>query len=167
MAQTIQVASTSSPLVRNGHGVRSQGSIDLYRAALYLHQPAINFDQVLQTQGSKRLELTMLRDVSSDELGKLFSRGVDKSTPRHELSRAIPGLIRVGEIFSQHKRLQAGDVLTIDWIPGQGTVISVRGQAQGAAITDPSFFENLLGIWLGNMPVDARLKTSLLAGSPA
>lgn len=166
-AQTTQVALAAGTLVRNGDGVRSQGSTDLYRAALYLSQPAASFDQVLQIQGAKRLELKMLRDISSDELSKLFSRSVDKSAPRQDLSRAIPGLIRMSDIFSRHKRLQAGDVLTIDWVPAQGTVISVKGQAQGAAIPDPAFFATLLGIWLGNAPVDAGLKSSLLGTAPA
>lgn len=161
------VAATTSPMVRNGDGVRSQGATDLYRAALYLSQPANSLDQLLQAQGGKRLELQMLREMSSDELGKLFARGMEKSGNRQEFSRTIPGLIRMSEIFSQHKRLAAGDVLAIEWIPGKGTVISVKGQAQGAPIADPVFFETLLGIWLGSAPVDARLKASLLAGTPA
>lgn len=165
-AQTAQVATSGSTLLRNGDGVRSQGNTDLYRAALYLGQSASSFEQVLQIPGTKRLELKLLRDVSSDELSKLFSRGVDKSAPRQELSRAIPGLIRMSEIFSKYKRLQAGDVLTIDWIPSQGTVIGVKGQAQGAAIPDSAFFSTLLGIWLGNAPVDAGLKASLLGAAP-
>ena len=42
------VAATTSPMVRNGDGVRSQGATDLYRAALYLSQPANSLDQLLQ-----------------------------------------------------------------------------------------------------------------------
>lgn len=165
-AQAVQVGASASKLVRNGDGVRSQGSTDLYRAALYLGQPANTFEQVLQVPGAKRLELKLLRDISSDELSKLFSRSVDKSAPRQDLSRAIPGLIRMSEIFSAHKRLQAGDVLTIDWVPSQGTVIGVKGQPQGAAIADPAFFSTLMSIWLGNAPVDAGLKASLLGAAP-
>lgn len=161
------VAAAASPLVRNGDGVHSQGATDLYRASLYLSQPANSLDQLLHAQGSKRLELQMLREMSSDELGRLFLRGMEKGGNRYEFSRTIPGLIRMSEIFSQHKRLVAGDVLAIEWIPGKGTVISVKGQTQGAPIADPVFFEALLGIWLGNSPVDAGLKSSLLAGTPA
>lgn len=167
LAPKITVAASASPLVRNGDGVRSQSSTDLYRAALYLSQPANSLDQLLQAKGTKRLELKMLRDISSDDLGKLFTRAIEKSSNRQELSRTIPGLIRMSEIFNQHKRLQAGDLLAIEWIPEKGTVISVKGEAQGAPIADPVFFESLLGIWLGNAPVDARLKSSLLAGAPA
>lgn len=164
-SQTPAVQATSKPssiLVRNGGGVRSQGKTDLYSAALYLSQPASSMDQVLETAGAKRLELRILRDTSSDELGKLFSRGIDKNNRRQELPRLIPGLMRMGEMFSQHKRLSAGDVLTIDWVPAQGTVISVKGQVQGAAIPDPVFFGAMLSIWLGNDPVDTTLKSHLL-----
>jgi len=162
----VQVVSTQAlGLVQNGEGIRSQGATDLYRAALHLSQPASSMEQMLGSGGAKRLELRMLHAATSDELGKLFTRGIEKNNRRQELSRLIPGLIRMGEIFSQHKRLNAGDVLTIDWIPEQGTVISIKGVVQGAAIPDPAFFGSLLSIWLGKDPVDNELKSRLLGKS--
>ena len=56
----------------------------------------------------------------------------------------------------------AGDSFTIDWIPGTGTVISVRGVPQGEAFREPEFHAALLRIWLGPAPADWRLKEDLL-----
>ena len=156
-----------SRLLRNGTGIRQVGSSSVYSAGLYLNQPASTMEQTLLVPGPKRLSLVMLRDTSSDELGKLFSRGIDNNAPRSELSRLIPGLMRMSDIFSRHKRLSSGDTLFIDWVPGRGTVISVKGEMQGEPVSDPAFFAALLGIWLGNAPADPALKDALLGRTRA
>ena len=43
-------------------------------------------------------------------------------------------------------------------MPGQGTLVTVKGQAQGDAFKEPEFFNALLGIWLGPKPADQQLK---------
>jgi hypothetical protein len=68
----------------------------------------------------------------------------------------------MGEVFSVHKRLMPGDTFTIDWLPGEGTVIAVKGQAQGQPFKEPEFFQALMRIWLGKNPADHQLKDALL-----
>jgi hypothetical protein len=109
--------------------------------------------------------ITMLREIDSNELGKLFTRGVEDNMPRSDYIKLVPGLIRMGEVFAQHKRLVPGDTFTIDWVPGAGTVISVKGQPQGEPFKEPEFFNALLRIWLGKSPADHLLKEALL-GKP-
>jgi hypothetical protein len=72
----------------------------------------------------------------------------------------------MGQIFSEHKKLNAGDNFSIDWVPGVGTVISVKGVQQGEPFKEPEFFNALLRIWLGPNPADWKLKDALL-GRPA
>lgn len=156
----LDVAGTGLQL--NGAGVRYKAVFKVYAAGLYLTQPAGTSDEVVAAPGAKRLSITMLREIDSNELGKLFTRGVEDNMPRTAYSKLVPGLIRMGEIFSSHKRLMAGDVFTIDWVPGQGTVISVKGQAQGEPFKEPAFFNALMSIWLGKSPADHILKDALL-----
>lgn len=149
-------------LVLNGAGIRYKAVFKVYAAGLYLPQRAGTADEVLAMQGTKRLRITMLRDIDASELGKLFTRGVEDNAPKTDMSRLVPGLIRMSEIFSVHKKLLAGDQFTIDWLPGKGTVISVKGQAQGEPFREPEFFNALLRIWLGKSPADFQLKDALL-----
>ena len=107
----------------------------------------------------------MLRDIDANELGKLFTRGVEDNAPRNEMSRLVPGLIRMGEIFAEQKKLASGDTFTVDWLPDTGTVLTVRGQVQNPPFKEPEFFNALLRIWLGPQPVDWKLKDALL-GKP-
>ena len=65
-----------------------------------------------------------------------------------------PGLMRMGQIFSEQKMLAKGDAFVIDWVPGTGTIITVKGKQQGEAFKEPEFFNALMRIWLGNNPAD-------------
>ncbi len=146
----------------NGAGIRYKFVVRVYAAGLFVSRPAQSLAEVLAAPGPKRLSVTMLRDIDANELGKLFARGVEDNTPRGSLSKLIPGLLRMGQIFSEHKRLAAGDAFMVDWIPGSGTVLTIKGKVQGEAFKEPEFFAAMLGIWLGNSPADYNLKEALL-----
>lgn len=45
----------------------------------------------------------MLREIDSTELGKLFSRGMEDNMDRAAFSRIVPGVLRMSQIFSDHK----------------------------------------------------------------
>lgn len=161
-----QVTVAGKPLSLNGAGIRYKFVVKVYTAGLYLGAPAATVDEVLAVPGPKRLQVVMLREINANELGKLFTRGMEDNAPREEFSRSIPGTLRLAEIFSQYKKLQPGDRFGIDWVPGLGTVVNVNGEAQGAPIKEPEFFKALLRIWLGDRPADHQLKDVLL-GKPA
>ena len=150
----------------NGAGVRYKAVFKVYTAGLYLEKKASTPQEVASQRGPKRLSITMLREIDSTELGKLFSRGMEDNMDRAAFSRIVPGVLRMSQIFSDHKKLQAGDQFMIDWIPGTGTVITVKGKVQGEPFKEPEFFNALMGIWLGNLPADFKLKDALL-GKPA
>jgi hypothetical protein len=149
-------------LVLNGAGIRYKAVFKVYSAGLYLGKKASTPEEVLAAPGAKRLSITMLREIDSNELGKLFTRGVQDNAPKTEMSKLVPGLIKMGQIFSDQKRLMTGDVFMIDWIPGTGTIITVKGVPQGEPFKEPEFFNALMRIWLGPQPADWKLKDALL-----
>ena len=161
-----QIDVRGSKLVLNGAGVRYKAVFKVYTAGLYLGKKAGTPEEVLAVTGPKRMQITMLREIDSNELGKLFTRGVQDNAPKTEMSKLIPGLIKMGQIFSDQKKLVAGDVFMIDWVPGTGTVITVKGVPQGEPFKEPEFFNALMRIWLGPVPADWKLKDALL-GKPA
>lgn len=162
--ETATVAGT--PLQLNGAGVRYKAVFKVYTAGLYLEKKAHSPQEVAALKGPKRMSITMLREIDSAELGKLFSRGMEDNMDKAAFSKLIPGVLRMSQIFSEHKKLQAGDQFMIDWVPGTGTTIIVKGKPQGEPFKEPEFFNALMGIWLGNAPADWKLKDALL-GKPA
>lgn len=151
-----------SRLQLNGAGVRYRGPFKVYTAGLYLARKSGTLEEALAAPGSKRIAITMLRDIDAGELGRLFTRGVQDNLDKGAFSRLIPGLLRMSQLFSEHRRLAAGDTITLDWLPGSGTVVSVRGAVQGEPFREPEFFQALMRIWLGPAPADWQLKEVLL-----
>lgn len=151
-----------SKLALNGAGIRYKAIFKVYTAGLYLGKKADTTEAVLAEPGPKRVTITMLRDIDSNELGRLFTRGVEDNTARSEMSQLIPGLLRMGQMFADQKELKTGDTFTVDWIPGQGTLVTVKGVVQGDPIKEQAFFNALLRIWLGPAPADWKLKEALL-----
>jgi hypothetical protein len=148
--------------VLNGAGVRYKAVFKVYSAGLYLPKKATTAEETLTMGGAKRISITMLRDIDSNELGKLFTRGVEDNAPRAEMSKLIPGLLRMGQIFSDQKKLVAGDNFIFEWVPGTGGVLTVKGKPQGEPFKEPEFYAALLRIWLGPNPADWKLKDALL-----
>ena len=157
-----QIDANGSPLVLNGAGVRYKAVFKVYTAGLYMTRKANSLEEILKTPGPKRMSITMLREIDAAELGKLFSRGMEDNMDRAAFAQLIPGILRMSQIFSDHKRLYPGENFLVDWIPGQGMLITVKGKPQGAPFKEPEFFGALLSIWLGKSPADWQLKNALL-----
>lgn len=173
-AQSVEVAGIkysdiaevgSSKLHLNGSGVRYKTVFQVYTAGLYLTRKAHTTEEALAAPGAKRIAFSMLRPIDASELGKLFIRGVEDNTSKEEMFRLMPGLMRMRQIFSEQKMLDKGDAFVIDWVPGTGTIITVKGKQQGQAFKEPEFFSALMRVWLGNNPAEWKLKDALLASS--
>lgn len=149
----------------NGAGVRYKFVVKVYTAGLYLTRRAATPEEALGMSGPKKMSITMLRDIDSNELGKLFTRGVEDNMDKASFSKLIPGLMRMSQLFTDVKHLKTGDTFTIEWVPGTGTIITVRGQQQGEPFKEPEFYNALLRIWLGPAPADWKLKDALLGKS--
>ena len=113
-------------LTLNGAGVRYKAVFKVYTAGLYLGKKAGTPEEALAMPGAKRMHIVMLRDIDSAELGKLFSRGIEDNMDKAAFSKLIPGVMRMSQLFSDRKKLSAGESFLIDWIPGTGTIVTVK-----------------------------------------
>jgi hypothetical protein len=160
----VQVA--GSNLVLNGAGIRYKFIIKVYTAGLYMATKASTPEAVLAAPGNKRMHVVMLRDIDGNELGKLFTRGMQDNVDRDQFSKFIPGMLQMADIFSTRRKLVAGDYFSVDYVPGTGTQVLVNGKATGEVIKEPEFFNALMRIWLGTNPADRLLKDALLGQTP-
>ena len=156
---------SGAKLQLNGAGIRYKAIFKVYVAALYLDKKAATPEEVYAVPGPKRISITVLREIDSNELGKSFTKAFEENAPKTEMSKLIPGLLKMGQVFSDQKKMAAGESFTIDWIPGTGTVIMVKGKAQGEPVKEVEFYNAMLRIWLGSKPADWKLKDELLGKS--
>ncbi len=163
--RTAQVGGTLLQL--NGAGIRYKVVFKVYAAGLYLSVPARTTAAVLADVGPKRIHVVLLREIDGAELGKLFTRGIEANASRDLVSKLIPGLIRMSEVFALKKKLTPGESFTFDWVPGKGMQIAVDGKPAGEPIVEPQFYAAVLKLWLGDVPADRQLKETLLGGASA
>ncbi|MYN46242.1 lipoprotein transmembrane [Pseudoduganella sp. FT93W] len=159
---SIKVA--GSELKLNGAGVRTKVIFKVYAAGLYLTEKKSSVADVLATSGPRRVAITMLREVSSEDFGKAFMDGLNNNTDKNERTRILPQTMKFGEVFAQIPGLKKGDQLTLDWTPGEGTQCYLNGKKIGELMPDVAFYNAVLRIWLGEHPVDSDLKPALLGG---
>lgn len=150
-------------LVLNGAGIRYKAIFKVYTAGLYLKDKAATPDAVFSTAGPKRLSIHMLREIDANELGKLFTKGMEANAPREEFVKCINGVLKLSEVFASRKQLNSGDNFSVDYVPGVGSTLLLNGKTIMAdPIKEPEFFTALLRIWLGDKPADDSLKDALL-----
>jgi hypothetical protein len=151
-----------SRLALNGAGTRYKGPFKVYVGDLYTSKKVASLEELIAAPGPKRLTMTFLREIEAGPFGKLLTRGVEDNVPKGEMSKLVPGLIRMSDIFTVNKVLVPGDIITLDWIPGTGLVITAKGKVQGEPFKEPEFYKAIMSIWLGPVPGDFKLKDAIL-----
>ncbi len=162
-----QLRLAGTDLVLNGVGLRSVAWLKGFAAGLYLPEKATAQAKALAQTGPKRLQMKMILDVETKEFIKAF--GVSLNRNNTEAERA--GLKdRVGQFnrnLEQIGKVRKGDVVNLDFIPGKGLILSVNGTPRGRPVAGEDLYASLLKVFIGDRPVDKKLKAGLLGEAPA
>jgi len=161
LADKVQVG--GSELMLNGAGVRTRIFFRVYVGALYLQKKAGSAEAVLGDAGAKRIAMHMLRDLTAEQLLNALEEGLRKNHTPEQLAGLEPQVKQLDGIFRAVKAAKSGDAILLDYLPGAGTRITVRGEDKGM-IAGEEFNRALLRIWLGEQPADAALKKAMLGG---
>jgi hypothetical protein len=146
-------------LVLNGAGLRTRVFFKVYVIGLYLERPATDAAAVLGSDGVRRAELHILRDLSGDEMGSAIRTAFEENAGDARARLAD----RLKRLESMFPAVAPGDTIALTYVPGQGTAIAGKGKEIGV-IEGKDFADVLLAVWIGAKPVDPALKQALLAG---
>ena len=152
-------------LVLNGAGIRIRAIFKVYVAGLYLPEKKATTAEALAIAGPKRVAMTMLRDLSAQQLSEALADGIRNNSTAAEqeaLKARTDELLAIMNALGEAKK---GDAILLDFLPDSGTRVVVNGQPRGKAIAGDDFYRALLRIWLGDKPVDGDLKKGML-GQP-
>lgn len=158
--ETVQLANRELKL--NGAGVRYKVIFKVYTIALYLPEKKTQLADILALPGPRRLEIVMLRDITSDELGQAFMQGLNRSSDQADRTRLLSQTMQFGAMFEMVPGLKKGDILTVDWLPDEGTLCKLNGKQVGDKVPELAFYNALLKIWIGAHPADTQLRAHLL-----
>lgn len=153
-----------SPLVLNGVGLRAVAWFKGYAAGLYLAKRAANASAVIAAPGAKRLDIRMLQDVGMEEFSKALHRGVGRNHSAAEVTKLQERVNRFDALLMGIVKVKKKDVVTIDWVPGTGTVLMLNGKQRGEPVAGEDFYAAFLRIFIGDKISDEELKAGLLGG---
>ena len=129
----------------------------VYVAGLYL-EPGAAPQRVLEDV-PKRLEIEYLRGFTAEQFARSTELAVAANVDAATLERLRP---RLAELNALYRSVEAGDRYALTYLPGVGTELSLNGEPLGR-VEGADFATAVFSIWLGPRPVDAELKSRLLA----
>lgn len=153
--------STDGVLLLNGAGVRKKMMFDVYVAALYVTAKTNDAAMILSAKTPRRMQLTLLREVQADSLFKALLDGLQANLTAAQLKGLDAQVAELEKIFKEIGSAAKGDEIVLEFVPGQGSKVMVRGKLLGV-IQGDAFATALLSIWLGKAPVSDDLKQALL-----
>ncbi len=160
------IAANTPELILNGAGVRHKlAFLKIYIGSLYLTHKITESQTVFADVGAKRVSMNILaNEVKASDLIASLNNALAANLLPNELALIEKRVRDLNAMLSNVKMLNKGAVVYIDYLPGTGTRITINGEEK-ITIAGDDFFRALLHIWLGNKPVDGRLRDAML-GTP-
>jgi Chalcone isomerase-like len=157
------VAGTSLQL--NGVGLRAAFIYKVYLAGLYLPTRAATGPEVFAETGAKRVQVRMLMDGPSDEFAKAFTGGIAKRTPADQVAAMQDRIAQFDRTLRSVGNVKKGDVVNLDYVPSSGLTMTVNGKPFGTPVPGADLYAALLQIFVGERPVDAKMKAGMLGAA--
>lgn len=151
------------PLQLNGAGIRSKFFLDIYHIGVYATPQTSDATYLIQSRQPRRISMNLLRKVDSETMYNALLEGVRHNASNATLVNFNPYLEEMHTFFKRLIVLKKGDTVLFDLIPGKGIKVSIRDQYLEIASDD--FAQAILKIWLGEHPVDKKLKAALLGAA--
>jgi hypothetical protein len=151
--------SSGTVLQLNGAGIRSKFFFKIYVGALYLEEKNSAAPEVIGREGGKQIFMHFLYDeVGKEDLVEAWNDGFQANGSPARLGELAQQIDSFNAMFDTVK---SGDVIVLDYQPGNGTSVFIRNQKKGTIPGKP-FNDLLLSIWLGEKPVTKALRDDLL-----
>ncbi len=153
-----------SDAVLNGSGIRyaAAGLVRVYVNSVYLPQKRSTGAEIAALKGAKRIHINLLREINANDFSKGLRDGMRNNLSQADQQKYFDSLLRLGNIFGQVPVLKKGETISVDQLPGTGTVVLINGKRVGEVFPDETFWNALLQIWIGPKPIDESLKPVLL-----
>ncbi len=155
---------SDSTLRLNGLGLRGAAWVKAFVAGLYLAAPTKDAAQVLAMPGPKRLRLKIMLAAPSEELTKSLIRRINRHEPEEVKAQLGARLPTLASMIDGLGELAPGDTVDLDYVPDKGVSLRLNDRLVGDAVPGEDLYRAVLKIFVGDKPVDPRMKEGLLRG---
>jgi len=159
-----KVANTELKL--NGTGIFRKGLFKVYVASLYLSDKKDNFEDIVALSAPKQIRLVTMRVSTAEHFATMLNDGLQRNLTRAEKAQLENSIQQFAALLASLPELNKGDIITIESLPKLGLILTVNGKRVAGEVADPTFFNAVLKIWLGEQPAYAPLKNQLLGVRP-
>lgn len=164
LEEVVTVSPGGAELRLRGAAVKNSAHQAIYVGGLYLQNHAAdNAQEIIADNGSKRFVLFCQNSsIKPQDFIRALNLGIISNHTEQELTSLEPMINQFNQIWNLE--IKQGDMVWIDFIPDEGTIISINGDKKGS-ILGKSFYDAFLKTWIGDKPLNALMKKQLLGDS--
>lgn len=116
-------------LVLNGAGFRKRGYFKTDVQAIYLSEKCTTVECIYKNKGAKRIFIHVLKDIPGPTISRYFLGDFKLVTTDTEFKSLINEIGQIGQIYAGLHKVNKGDQVAIDWVPGKGITTLFNGRA--------------------------------------
>jgi periplasmic protein TonB len=145
----------------NGLAAHNELGNEQFIGGLYLESYSSDRNQILSSDGRKRMELRITADdgIAARRFSRMWIEGVAINNTGAVLNEQADNMVTFSNMFKG--RLEKNDVITFSLEPGEGVSIAINDVVLDTINSD-EFFNVLLRTWIGNVPLSSAYRASLL-----
>lgn len=141
-----------------GIGMHQELRNDIYVGALFAPSSVSNVDEIKGESVPKRMSIRLVSNYSHRKMSRHWKERLAMNNPRNLWQPLTKEIVLFSRIFK--RKLQVGDELNIDHVPGVGTQIYLNGTLF-QTVEKEGFVDLLLNVWLGTNPPTKAFKKSI------
>jgi hypothetical protein len=149
-------------LVLSGSALRSVLFIKAYSIGFYLPKKISSFEEVASLPNVP-LSIMIIphKELDAKAWTDSIERGFSKNLSDQELTEMRPYMDAINQELRQIKEVNVGDTCSLNYLPTKGVVV-VKNGVESKPVGNRVFYNNIVGIWLGDAPADEDLKKTIL-----
>lgn len=159
--QVIPATSDHAELKLNGASMRVvYGVVDSYIGKLYLEHPVTDEKALVEADEFKRMTFqVVMKRISGRRMAKAMYDALQLNLSAEEAINLEARLQTMVDMFDSS--LRQGQEGYIEWVPGVGSRIVIKGEVKGI-IPGKDLNDAILNIWVGDNPVGTTFKRQVL-----
>ncbi|PCJ50510.1 MAG: hypothetical protein COA74_01645 [Gammaproteobacteria bacterium] len=160
LEEVARLSVDNTQLQLNGSGVRLEAQHAVYVGGLYLKNQKTTLADIIADPNPKRfLFHCSTSQISSEKLIGAWEQGFAINYTEQQVNELKPMITEFNKVWKSG--LFEGDEVWVDFIPNEGTKISINGKLV-TEIPGDKFYHAFLKTWLGPHPFSPKMKKALL-----
>jgi len=155
-----QLEANQPKLQLQGAGIRTKFFSDIYVGAFYASHSIKTPAEAVSDPGPKRMWVHMVYDdLTLEKFRQAWHDGIHANNDDSVVAENQKNIDKLMKSFNAD--MHKGDILTIDYLPGTGTRVTINKKVT-ETIPGDTFYTLILNAWMGENPPSEKFQKALL-----